>query len=54
MVDALGQPPVVAEAPQTHTSLDPRAEALTHAQEHGEELWQRWLSQLPPMLAHSV
>jgi len=31
MVDALGQPPVVAESLQTHTPLDPRAEALAHA-----------------------
>ena len=33
MTDALGQPPVVAESLQTHTPLDPRAEAL--AQHHG-------------------
>ena len=38
MADALGQPPVVAESLQTHTPLDPRAEALARVQEHGEEL----------------
>ena len=38
MADALGQPPVVAESLQTHTPPDPRAEALAHAQELGEEL----------------
>ena len=38
MVDALGQPQVVAESLQTHTPLDPRAEALARTQEHGEEL----------------
>ena len=31
MVDALGQPLVVAESLQTHTPLDPRVEALAHA-----------------------
>ena len=38
MADALGQPPVVVESTQTHTPLDPRAEALTSAQAHAEEL----------------
>ena len=38
MVDALGQPSVVAESLRTHTPLDPRVEALTRAQEHGKEL----------------
>ena len=42
MVDALRQPPVVAESLQTHTPPDPHAEALTLVQEHGEELRQRW------------
>ena len=54
MADALGQSPVIAESLQTHTPLDPRAEALAHAQEHGEELRQRRQSQLPPMLARSA
>ena len=31
MVDAPGQPPVVAESLQTHTPLDPRVEALARA-----------------------
>jgi len=48
MADALGQPSMIAESLQTHTPLDPHAEALAHAQEHGEELRQRWKSQLPP------
>ena len=51
MADALGQPPVVAESLQTRTPLDPRVKALARAQEHDEELRQRWQSQLPPMLA---
>ena len=38
MMDVPGQPLVVAESLQTHTPLDPRTEALTCAQEHGEEL----------------
>ena len=38
MADALRQSLVVAESLQTHTSVDPRAEALALAQEHGEEL----------------
>ena len=38
MADGLVQPSVVAESLQTHTSLDPRVEALACAQEHGEEL----------------
>ena len=38
MADALGQPPVVAEFLQTHTLPNPSAEAVAHAQEHGEEL----------------
>ena len=41
MVNAPGQPPVVAESLQTHTPLDPRAEALACAQEHDEELQRR-------------
>ena len=41
MADALGQPTVVVESLQTHTPLDPHAEALARAQEHGEELRQR-------------
>ena len=35
----------------THTPLDPRAGALALAQEHGEELRQRWQNQLPPASA---
>ena len=31
MADASGQPPVAVESLQTHTPLDPRAEALAHA-----------------------
>ena len=31
MADALGQPPVVAESLQTHTTLDPHAKALARA-----------------------
>jgi len=31
MVDALGQPLMVVESPQTHTPLDPCAKALAHA-----------------------
>ena len=54
MADASGQPPVVAKSLQTHTSLDPRAEALACAMEHGEELRQRRQNQPPPALAHSV
>ena len=38
MADALGQPPVVMESWQTHTPLNPHAQALACAQEHGEEL----------------
>ena len=38
MVDAPGQPSVVAESLQTHTPPDPRAKALARALEHGEEL----------------
>ena len=38
MADASGQPPVVVESLYTHTPLDPRAEALACAQEHGKEL----------------
>ena len=38
MADALGQPPVVAESLQTHTPPDPRAKALTRAQEQDKEL----------------
>ena len=54
MADTLGQPPVVVESLQTHTPLDPRAKALAHAQEHGEELRQRRQSQPPPTLACST
>ena len=53
MADAPGQPPVVAESLQTHTPLDPRAGALALAQEHDEELRQRWQNQPPPALARS-
>ena len=49
MMDAPGQPPVVAESLQTHTPLDPHTEALALAQEHNEELRQSWQSQPPPM-----
>ena len=38
MADAPGQLPVVVESIQTHTPLDPCAQALACAQEHGEEL----------------
>ena len=41
MVDALGHPLMVVETLQTHTPLNPHAEALARAQEHGEELRQR-------------
>ena len=54
MADAPGQPPVVAESLQTHTPLDPRAEALTCAQEHGEELRQRRQNQPSPAPTYSV
>ena len=54
MANALGQPPVVAESLQTHTPLDPRARALTLAQEHAEELRQWRQNQLPPVPARSV
>ena len=54
MADAPGQPPMVAKSLQIHTPPDPRTEALTCAQEHGEELRQRRQSQLPPALAHST
>ena len=54
MVDAPGQPPVVAESLQTNTPPDPRAEALACAQQHGEEFRQRWQSQLPSALARSA
>ena len=54
MADALGQPPVVAESLQTHTPLNPHAKALVRAQEHSEELLQRWQSQSPPVLARST
>ena len=42
ILDAMGQPLVAAEFLQTHTPLDPRAGALALAQEHNEELRQRW------------
>ena len=45
---------VVVESLQTHTPLDPRADALVCAQEHGEELRQRWQIQPPPTPARSV
>ena len=48
MADASGQPVVVVESLQTHTPPDPRTEALACAQEHGEELRQRWQNQPPP------
>ena len=48
MADASGQPVVVVESLQTHTPPDPRTEALACAQEHGEELRQRWQNQSPP------
>ena len=54
MVDAPGQPPVVAESLQTNTPLNPRAGALVLAQEHCEELQQRRQNQPPPAPAHSV
>ena len=41
MADAPGQSSVVAESLQIHTPPDPRAGALTLAQEHAEELQQR-------------
>ena len=40
MVDAPGQPPVVAESLETHTPPDPRAETPTLTREQGEELRQ--------------
>ena len=54
MADASGQPPVVAESLQTHTPLDPRAEVLACAKEHGEELRQRRQNQPPPAPARSA
>ena len=54
MADASRQPLVVVESLQTHTPLDPRAEALTCAQEHGEELRQRRRNQPPPAPARSA
>ena len=54
MANALGQVPVVAESLQTHTHLDPRADALACAQAHGEELRQRRQNQLPPAPARSA
>ena len=50
MADASGQPSVIAESLQTHTPLDPCAEALARAQKHSEELRQRRQSQPPPTL----
>ena len=41
MANAPGQPPVVAESLQTHTPLDPSAEALARAWGHSEELRRR-------------
>jgi len=41
MADAPGQPLVMVECLQTHTPLDPHADALACAQAHGEELRQR-------------
>ena len=40
MVDALGQPLVVAKSLQTHTPLDPHAETPTLTREHDKELRQ--------------
>ena len=54
MASASEQPPLLAESLQTHTPLNPRAEALVRVQEHGEELRQRWQSQPPPTPACSV
>ena len=54
MVNAPGQPPVVAESLQTHTPPDPRANALVCALVHGEELRQRRQNQPPPALTRSV
>ena len=50
MADGPAQPPVVAESAQTHTPPDTRAEALTSAQAHAEELRQRRQNP-PPALA---
>ena len=38
MVDAPGQPPVVAKSLQTHTPPDPHTETPELTLEHGEEL----------------
>ena len=54
MADALGQPSVIAESLQTHTPLDPRAEALACAQEHDEELQRRRQNQPPPTPVRSA
>ena len=54
MADAPGQPPVVVESAQTHTPLNPHAEALASAQAHAEELRQRRQSQPPPASAQSA
>ena len=45
---------MVEESLQTRTPLDLRAGALALAQEHAEELRQRWQNQPPPAPAHSV
>ena len=54
MVDAPGQPSVVAESLRTHTPPDPHAGALELAQKHGEELRQRRQNQPPPASVPSV
>ena len=54
MVDALGQPPVIAESAQTHTPLDPCVGDLVFVQGHAEELRQWWQNQPPPAPACSV
>ena len=54
IADAPGQPPVVAESLRTHAPLDPHAEALVRALEHGKELRQRQQSQPPPAPVRST
>ena len=54
MADGPGQSLVVAEATQTHTPPDTRAEALVSVQAHAEELRQRRQSQPPLVPARSM
>jgi hypothetical protein len=42
MADMQGRQPVPVETEDTHTALDPCAQALANAQAHGEDLRWRW------------